>query len=74
MDQVLIKESRLENHMDRCRCCLKKFEADSQTVQLTILIEKLFYDFTQIEVKITIIKHTLTSITKQIFFYKAEKQ
>lgn len=57
MDQVIVKESRLENHINRCRCCLKKIDDDSQTVKVTLLIEKLFYDFTQIEVNKIKLKH-----------------
>lgn len=63
MDQVIVKESRLENHIIRCRCCLKKINVDSQTVQVTLLIEKLFYDFTQIKVNKSKFKHNLTAIT-----------
>ena len=55
MDRVTIKESRLKNHINRCRCCLKKIEVEGQTLQVTKLIEKLFYDFTRVEVNKTVI-------------------
>lgn len=68
MDQVFIKDSMLKNHIHKCRCCLKKFEFDSQTVQVTKLIEKLFYDFTGIEVNETITNHKLATIPNKTVF------
>lgn len=42
-------EDRLENYMERCRCCLEDTKGDTY-VKITRFIEERFEDFTSIQV------------------------
>lgn len=45
----------LDNHLNKCRFCLKEFDEEDTQVKITKIIEERFLNLTQVEVNIKII-------------------
>ena len=72
MDQVIIKEYTLENHMNRCLCCLKKFEVDSTSNKTNWKTVLWFH--TDWGKQNNNIYFSILSITNNLLINQAEKQ
>lgn len=48
MAEELIQD--FENHIIKCRCCLKDFEIDDTQIKITAIVQSRFKDLTQLEV------------------------
>lgn len=44
-------EINLENHRDKCRCCLQEFEEDDSHIKITAIVQIRFQELTQIDVR-----------------------
>lgn len=51
MDSSREKDLNLQEHLDKCRFCLRERPEDQKFVEITSTIEKRFFDLTQITVK-----------------------
>lgn len=47
-------EFRLEDQLNKCRCCLRTLIDEQKFVKVTKAIEKKFFDLTQIQVSLII--------------------
>lgn len=44
-------EYDFENHLNKCRCCLRDFEEDDTLIKITPIVEIRFLELTQLDVR-----------------------
>lgn len=54
MDSFDDKEFKLENYLNKCRCCFKVLK-DQEFSDITKETEKKFYELTQVHVKLKVL-------------------
>lgn len=59
----LIKKEKIDinfdDHMERCRCCFRRLRSDDEFFEIDEVIQRNFYNLTQIEVSRKLIREYL---------------
>lgn len=59
----------LDNHINKCRCCLKEFDEEDIQIKITKIVEERFQTLTQIEVnRIFFLKKIIHQLYLQLFY------
>jgi len=51
MNAKIEADIELDNHREKCRCCLRILEKTDKVVDIDQIVQRNFYDLTQIEVR-----------------------
>lgn len=51
MNAKIEADIELDNHLEKCRCCFRILEKTDKVVDIDQIVQRNFYDLTQIEVK-----------------------
>lgn len=52
MNAKIEADIELDNHLEKCRCCFRIIEITDKFVNIDEIVQRNFYDLTQIEVRI----------------------
>jgi hypothetical protein len=51
MEIITEDDFRLEEQLDKCRCCFRVLSAEQKFIEITKIIEQRFFELTQIQVR-----------------------